>query len=114
MNLIQELTNAYLAQPGHTLQCLELINALNVQLDPHQQLVHRRAQSQAARKDRTTQQSNPSAHHAWQGRILIRLELLSALNVQLDHHRQLVHRRAHNERTELTPRQPGRNCLCNL
>ena len=74
------------AQPAHTLPYMELLSAHLVQLDHHQQLAHRHAQSQAVQKDRTTLQPDVSAHHAWPGHILMRLALLFAKYVPLDHH----------------------------
>jgi hypothetical protein len=87
---------AHRAQPAHTLPYLELLSAHLVLLDHHQQLAHRHALSQAVRKDRTTLQPKVSAHHAWPEHILIRLALLCAKYVPMDHHHQLVHHHAHH------------------
>ena len=91
--------------PVHTLLSLGLVSALHVLSERHLRPVHRRAQAQAVRKDRTTLQPNLNAHHAWQERLLIRMELLCALNVLSDRHHQLVHRRAHPVLLEPTPLQ---------
>jgi hypothetical protein len=99
---------------------MEQRNARSVLSDRHRQLVHRHAHP--ARKVLTPLRPDQCAHHAQQGRMLIkrdhqlvhhaqqgrpvRLDRRHVQSVVLERHRQVVHRRAHPVRKVLTPLLP--------
>ena len=63
--------SVHLAQPGHTLNYMELISAQRVLLDQHHQLVHRPAPPANPVQKENTEKLDARAKNAWLGHIQI-------------------------------------------